>query len=53
MKFFLLSKISFEIFNPIALIKFYCCQFNIFYWSYLKAENLKLEENINWSTIKW
>jgi deoxyribodipyrimidine photolyase-like uncharacterized protein len=52
MKFFLLSKMSFEISNPIALIKHYCCQFNIFYWSYLKAENLKLRGNINLSTIK-
>ena len=26
--------------------------FDILWWSYLKAENLKLRENINWSTIK-
>ena len=24
----------------------------VFWWSYLKAEDLKLRENINWSTIK-
>ena len=26
--------------------------FDILWWSYLKAEDLKLRENINWSTIK-
>ena len=26
--------------------------FDILWWSYLKAEDLKLKENINWSTIK-
>jgi len=27
--------------------------FDILWWSYLKAENLKSKENINWSTIKF
>ena len=27
--------------------------FDILWWSYLKAENLKSRENINWSTIKF
>ena len=26
--------------------------FDILWWSYLKADALKLRENINWSTIK-
>jgi len=27
--------------------------FDILWWSYLKAENLKSKENVNWSTIKF
>jgi len=45
MKFFLFSKISFEIPDPIALIECYCYQ-NDFYAKYDLLKNRKIE-NIN------
>ena len=43
MKFFLFSKISFEIPDPIALIEYYCYQ-NDFYSRYDLLEDKKIED---------